>query len=163
MSTGVRKLVLISSIFRTTEDLGMEIPQQRLVFFVKHAVQQLQKLEPGSFISGQTVLILSYLLPAISEIYGDFWADILDIIEKTGLQDPSDETLFGIHGSLRLLQLLRKPHMQQANDDLLDAWNEKKRAIQEALLGLMTRLAGIILPIISSQILWICRANNSYA
>ncbi len=32
--------------------------------------------------------------------------------------------------------------MQEANDDLLDAWNEKKGVIEAALLDLMKKLAG---------------------
>ena len=112
------------------------------MFFVKHAVEQLKIIQPTSIIGGQLITVLAIILPPIKGIYGEFWADILEIIGKIGLLVNGDDTLFGVYSSLRLLSLLRKPHIQEANDDLLDAWNEKKQTIGEALLDLLIKLAG---------------------
>lgn len=135
-------MVLLSCIIHGAEDYVTEIPQQRLIFLVKHIIPQLETVQPSSALWGQITSMLTVILPPINGIYGEFWADILDAIEKGGLRDTRDESLFGINTSLRLLSLLRRPHMQEANDDLLDAWNEKKAAIGGALVVLMTQLAG---------------------
>lgn len=82
--------------------------------------------------------VLSRVLPAVKEIYGPFWSAIIDEITKTGAQ----ADLYAIHASLRLLSLLRKPFMLESNDDLLDAWSEKKNAVADWLVNLMWHLQG---------------------
>lgn len=139
---GLRKLVLLTCIFHGAEDYVKEIPQQRLVFFVKHAVQHLEKIQPTSIMGGQIMNALAVVLPPVREIYGAFWAELLDVIQKSGLRSTGDDTLFGVHASLRLLSLLKKSYMQEGNDDLLDALSEKSEAIAAALLELLTQLAG---------------------
>jgi len=135
-------LVLLSCIFHAAEDYVTDISQQRLVFFVKHIIQQLEIVHPTSVIGGQITSTLFTVLPPINGIYGEFWSDVLEIVGKAGLRSTGDESLYGVHSCLRLLSLLRRPHMQEANDDLLDAWNEKKGVIEAALLDLMKKLAG---------------------
>lgn len=84
------------------------------------------------------MVVLSYILPTVKEIYGPFWSAILDEIQKTGAQ----ADLYALHASLRLLSLLRKPYMLESNDDLLDAWSEKRTAIAKCLVGLLWQLQG---------------------
>lgn len=84
------------------------------------------------------MVVLSYVLPAVKEIYGPFWSAILDEIQKTGAQ----ADLYALHASLRLLNLLRKQHMLESNDDLLDAWSEKRTAIAKCMVGLLWQLQG---------------------
>ena len=132
----------MSCIFHGAEHYVSEIPQQRLVFFVKHAVQQLEILRPSSIIGGQIGSVLTMVFPSISTIYGEFWADILKMIGNAEYLSTGDDSLFSIHVSLRLVSLLRKPHMLEANDDLLDAWNEQKVAMGESLLRLLIQFAG---------------------
>ena len=110
------------------------------MFFVKHAINQLHAVQPSPMIRGQLLSVLATVLPEIKGIYGEFWADILGEIEKAGKLN-SDGSLFGIYATLRLLSLLRRSNMQEANDDLLDAWNEKKAACSATLVELMTQLA----------------------
>ena len=86
--------------------------------------------------------MLALILPVIRGIYGEFWAVTFDAIISRGLRSNRDESLFSIHSSLRLLWLLRKPEALEANDDLLDAWNERKGGIWRALLGLLVQLGG---------------------
>ena len=82
------------------------------------------------------------MLPAIKGIYGEFWATILDQVTGAKLRFSGDESLFGIHSTLKLVSLLRRPSMQKANDDLMDAWNERKNTVGEALIALLPQLAG---------------------
>ena len=124
---GMRKSCLVSCILT------------RAVFFVQHLIGQLENNVPSSSIArGQIMAVLSFVLPAVKEIYGLFWSTIFDEIQQTGLE--SD--LYALHASLRLLTLLRKPYMLESNDDLLDAWSENKTAIAHWLLGLLRQLQG---------------------
>jgi len=111
---------------------------------VKHSIRQLETVPLTSAIEGQILSVLAIVLRPISEIYGEFWADILDMIQRFELQIAGDDIIFGLHARLRLLALLRKPQMQESNDDLLDAWTEKKGAIAGRLLEVVTILAGEI-------------------
>ena len=136
---GMRKLCLVSCVLSRAPDYVNDIPQQRLVFFVQHLVVQLGGSVPSpSVAGGQIMAVLSCVLPAVKEIYGPFWSTILDEITKTGAK----ADLYAIHTSLRLLSLLRKPYMLESNDDLLDAWSEKKTAVADWLVSLMWHLQG---------------------
>lgn len=139
----LRHLVLLNSLLYRPENYVDEIPKQRLVFFVKHVVEQLQGtpvVRPG--IAAETMKTVLAVLPAISDIYGSFWEELLEWIPKAWKDATSDENLYEIHSSLRLLSSLRKADMQQSNDDLLDAWTEKKSLIAKALAGLMLDVHG---------------------
>ena len=136
--------IFLNLILYLPEDYVNEVPQQRLVFFVKNVVEQMQHgllLIPS--IGGEIMKTLSVVLPAIKEIYDAFWADILDAIPQVWLHGASDEFIYGIYSSLRLLSLLKKADMQQSNDDLFDAWTEKKERIAKGLVGLMIRLQDV--------------------
>lgn len=93
-------------------------------------------------IKGQAMGVLAAALPPVSDIYGEFWVDILDVIQSSKLRDAKDDVLFEIYTSLRLLALLRRPQMQESNDDLLDAWKEKEHILTAKLLELLTLLSG---------------------
>ncbi len=84
------------------------------------------------------MVVLSFVLPAVKEIYGPFWSAILGEIEKNGAQGD----LYALYASLRLVNLLRKSYMLEANDDMLDAWSEKKAAVAKWLAGLLLQLRG---------------------
>ena len=136
--------VFLNLILYQPEDYVNEVPQQRLVFFVKHVVEHIQHgllLIPS--VGGEVMKTLRVVLPAIKEIYDAFWADILDAIPQVWLHATSDEFIYGIYSSLRLLSLLKKTDMQQSNEDLYDAWTEKKEAIAKGLVGLMIQLQDV--------------------
>ena len=136
---GMRKSCLVSCILTRAQDYVNDIPQQRLVFFVQHLIGQLENNVPSSSIArGQIMAVLSFVLPAVKEIYGPFWSTIFDEIIQTG----PESDLYALHASLRLLALLRKPYMLESNDDLLDAWSENKTAVAHWSLGLLRQLQG---------------------
>ena len=135
----MRKLCLVSCIFTTAQDYVNDIPQQRLVFLVQHLVGQLETNVPAFTVAGgQIMVVLSFILPAVKDIYGHFWSAILEEIQKPGAQ----ADVFALHASLRLLNSLRKPYMLESNDDLLDAWGEKKTAVAKHLVDLLWQLQG---------------------
>ena len=137
----LRDFIVLNCVIYRPEGYVDEVPQQRLVFYVKHVVEQCQDgllLLPG--VGGEIMKALTAVLPMIKEIYGSFWADLLDLIPQVWLRDTRDEDIYGIHSSLRLLSLLKRSDMQQSNDDLLDAWVEKKSSVVEGLVGMMIKL-----------------------
>ena len=136
---GLRRLCLLNCIFSIAQDYVNDIPQQRLVFLVQRLVRQLEISVPASTLAGgQILVVLSFVLPAVKEIYGPFWSAIIDEILKIDAQID----LYVLHASLRLLSTLRKSYMLESNDDLLDAWNEKKKVVAEWLVGLLSQLQG---------------------
>lgn len=82
--------------------------------------------------------VLSLVLPAVKDVYGPFWSAIFEGTQKTSAQ----ADLFALYASLRLLNLLRRSHMLESNDDLLDAWSEKKTAVAKHLVDLLCKLQG---------------------
>lgn len=139
----LRQLVLLNGLLYRPENYVDEVPKQRLVFFVKHVVEQLQEApvaRPG--IRAETMRALATVLPAISDIYGSFWEELLDLLPIFWTHASSDDDLYEIHSSLRLLSLLRRADIQQSNDDLLDAWAEKKGPIAKGLARLMVEVHG---------------------
>lgn len=139
----LKDIVLLNCILYRPEEYVNEIPQQRLVFFVKYVVEQLQDgllLMPG--IGGEIMKALTAVLPMIKNIYGSFWPDLLDIIPQLWSQNTGDDGIYGIHSSLRTLSLLKRSDVQQSNDDLLDAWTEKKGLVAKGLVELMIKIEG---------------------
>lgn len=139
LAEGMRQLCLVSCIFSRAQDYVNDIPQQRFVFFVQHLVGQLETSVPSfTLAGGQIMIVLSFILPALKEIYGPFWSSIFDQIQMIGAQAEP----YALHASLRLLNLLRKSYMLDSNDDLLDAWTEKKTAVARWLVDLLRQLQG---------------------
>ncbi len=134
---GLRKLHLLNCILQKQDEILQEIPQQRLIFFVQHVIREIRMDSFGPAV--EIIRSLTVILPAINEIYGSFWGDALDFA-KTMQQFPLDDVhLPGHHASLKLMSTLSKPHMLKANDDLLDAWIDRKPSIMQSLLILLEK------------------------
>lgn len=137
---GLRELVILNYILQRPDDFVNEIPQQRLVFLVKHLVEEL----PNANLTFRAEIFksLTVVLAPIKDIYGSFWAETLRMLQQVWTDLPEDVSLPALHASLRLLSLLRKPHMLEANDDLLDAWTDQKMEVTKALIVLMGMMQG---------------------
>ncbi|KAL9101675.1 MAG: hypothetical protein Q9163_003096 [Psora crenata] len=131
-------LVLLNCILYGSENLIIDVSKQRLIFFVKHIVDEL----PKAVITGQAEIMkaLYAVLPLIKDIYGSFWGVLVEHIRSTFHGSVTDETLPLLSASLRLLSLLRKPLMQDGNDDLLEAWAGHRSYFAKDLIGLMKKL-----------------------
>lgn len=136
--SALSQLVLLNGLLRRSDELVSDIPQQRLVFYVQHIVKALPSASRQEL--AEMLRSLAIILPSIKEIYGSFWANTLDSLRSEDGNDFSDANLPKIHGSLRLFSILKKPTMQEGNDDLLDAWTEQRSSIAayeiQLLLGL---------------------------
>lgn len=139
-SNGLRYLIYLNSILQSAPNTIEDIPQQRLVFFVKHIVDQVQSSPMAC--QAEVLRALRTVLPFIKEIYGSFWDTILVFLESTFGHIVTDETLPMLAGSLRLLSRLQKEDMQSGNDDLLDSWTEHRPAVAKASLRLVGKMKG---------------------
>ena len=147
MVSALRRLILFNTIIHRQEEYAAEIPQQRLVFFVKHAAAQLQQNEDSaSCITAEILKSLTVLLPQIKDIYGSFWPDIIDaascVLHLSYID--RDDDLPQLHASLRLLLKLKALASTGSNDDLQDAWIEKFQPTNLALLKLAMQLLGLL-------------------
>ena len=122
------------------------IPQQRLVFFVKHLVSQSQDNSLAPMIRTEIFRVLTIVLPNIKNLYGDFWDGTLSIIRETWLnrEDAKNSDIPLINSSLRLLSSLRTLATQESNDDLQETWADAKSLICEGLVELLKKLQGKI-------------------
>lgn len=139
-STGQHKLILLNAILQRLDDLLDEIPQQRLIFFVKHIISELA--QATILIQTEMMKVLHFFLSPVKDIYGSFWADLFVLLQQIWTAPITDEALPSLHSSLRLLSLLRKQHMQEGNDDLLDTWTENKGPVAKGLVALMGKAQG---------------------
>ena len=139
-ASALRSLVLLNCILQHNEGIMEGIPQQRIIFFVKHVAGQSQKASLPARIEILKTLRVA-LLP-IKEIYGSFWGEVFDIIEKAFNEPVDDENLPFLATSLRLLSLLRGQDMLDSNDDLLDLWIANKGFLAKKLVSLAGKLKG---------------------
>ena len=137
----LRSAVLLNYVLQHAEGIVEEIPQQRLVFFTKHVVNQLQKT--STTVRTEILKSLYFVLSPIKEIYGPFWDTILGILHETFDEPATDATLPALTAALRLLSLLRKQDMQDGNDDLLDAWTEYRALLAKRMVELAGKVKGL--------------------
>lgn len=141
---GIRKLVFLNCIINKQEDLIAEIPQRRLVFFVKHMVSQLSKGISLDSIKTEIMIALNSTTPPIKDIYDNFWSKTIDILTDlwTSQNQVQDDDIPILYASLRLFQTLKRLLSAEPNDDLQDSWKEKKEPMIVGLLNLLKQLQG---------------------
>ena len=137
----LRTLLFLNCLLRRPDELLHDIPQQRLIFYVQHVVSGLKAMafDPAM----EIVRSLTAVLPAIKEIYGSFWGVALDLTKSVRQYPLDDMHLPGHHACLRLCATLTKPHMLEANDDLVDAWMDRKQLIMKGLVKILEEIMHI--------------------
>lgn len=113
--------------------------QQRLVFLVKPVSSWLrQEFTPKSVIT-EVLKLLTAVLPRLADIYGSHWSDALTFLAEMWPKTTSitDEQLPAIHASLRLYAILKALVRGDANDDLVDAWQDSKETLSKGLINLL--------------------------
>lgn len=120
------------------------IPTQRLVFLVKNLVRCFESEFSTPIAQAEIYKLLAVALRPIHEIYGSFWADIIDdLISVWDKTSGCDESLSLLHGSFRLFACLKSlVGTWEANDDLKDAWKDSKMKLSNGLILTLKRLGG---------------------
>ena len=135
-------MILLNCVIQSQEDIVAEIPQQRLIFFVKHIDDVLREIELSHPVKTEIVKALTISLPLIKDVYGSFWATIVEFTQNTlsVTHTPRDDEVAFLHASLRLLMTLYQLSTQGSNDDLEYAFNESQQPIAGGLLSLLSQL-----------------------
>ncbi|OQO01946.1 hypothetical protein B0A48_12419 [Cryoendolithus antarcticus] len=136
-----RGLVTLNAVLRTQEDMAECIAKQRLIFLVKHVVAWLQGSGSEAVIT-ETAKLLPSLLPAMKDMYGEHWTQILEALEAiwSNLQagELTETCVPTLHATLKLLGTLRGLATEdEANEDLCDALKAHDGKIFSSLLALL--------------------------
>ena len=85
------RVICLNGALANSLEVLNDIPQQRLVFFVKHVTAQL--LSCSKVLQCELLKTLQAILPPLKGIYGSFWADILQLLLRNLDADIDEETL----------------------------------------------------------------------
>lgn len=77
---------------------------------------------------------LTFILPGLAEIYGSHWEDSMDILSVIFKEtNGGEEELPLLFSSFRLFARLKSMAEGDSNDDLQDAWAERKTVLSNEL------------------------------
>ncbi len=132
---GFRRLLLMNCLLQRSDEKVHDISQQRLIYYVQHAIGEARaaSFEP----SMEIVRSLTTILPAIKDIYGSFWGEALEFARTIRQYALDDKHVMGYHACFKLCATLTKTYMLDANEDLLDAWTDRKQAIMQGAIRLL--------------------------
>ena len=140
---GLHQILLLNCTIPRLEDVE-EIPQPRIVVFVKHLMSHLRSGTAETRFTTEVYKTLLVILPPIRDIYGSFWetiiSDMVNHLSRAPKQHNVDIPL--IHATLRLYSTVNLLAMNEANDDLAESWKEEHSKVVELLVGLTRFLAG---------------------
>ncbi|KAL3468044.1 hypothetical protein BJX64DRAFT_83512 [Aspergillus heterothallicus] len=142
-STGLRKLSLLNLLLSDEEDLNTmtAMPTQRLIFFVKHLIQCLQSEQISLSLKAEILKALTFALPNVKDMYGSHWEDCLDILSSTWRNTSgADGALPILNSSYQLYGCLESiVKDEDSNDDVKDAWAERKKALLDDLTSTLSQ------------------------
>ncbi|KAL5691112.1 hypothetical protein EMGR_007253 [Emarellia grisea] len=138
---GLRKLSLLNLLLAGEINVASTIPTQRLVFLVKHLIQCLQSKDLPLNIQAEIMHTLTFVLPYLNEIYGSHWEDCMEALSTVWRETSGgDEALPLLLGSFRLFASLRSIVAEEdSNDDVKDAWSERKTVLFNGLASTLTK------------------------
>ncbi|ETN41039.1 uncharacterized protein HMPREF1541_02973 [Cyphellophora europaea CBS 101466] len=132
----MKPLVLLNIILNGFSDALEGVQSQRLVFLMQNLVQLLSSGTLDLVIESEIFKLLTSVLPAVQDIYGEHWQDILNTLVDTWIElnDPEGD-LPTLNSTLRLYQKLSLlVSAEDVNEDLQDAWTATKPKTEDALL-----------------------------
>lgn len=165
---GFRQLLLLNAVIHKQDDIAQAIPQQRLVFFIKHLISQLADGSVSKPVVSEAFKTLTVILPFIKDVYGAFWGQIVDLMVKSWSvpMEQNDTWVAPFHASLRTCATLHKLTGGDANDDLQDAWISAQKSLVKGLLGMMRQLQGRVVTLLGQNMLLtvvLCRSIRRVA
>lgn len=144
---GMQELITLNTIFISQDDVVNVIAKQRLIFLVKHVISWLEP-ENTMAVRAEVAKALAHLLPAMQDIYGEHWAQLLSALVSfwTRIDDEaiSETSIPLLNACLRLYSTLQRlSKVEDANDDLVDGIKERQSQISSSLLHLLTSANGV--------------------
>ncbi|KEF52443.1 uncharacterized protein A1O9_11684 [Exophiala aquamarina CBS 119918] len=130
----MRRLVLLNALLAGSSDALDVIPNQRVVFLMQALVRLLDSPASTFGLKAEVAKLLSPVLSATAEIYGDHWERILDWLCEVWQNENDQNSLPLLHASLRLYGRLRTlSSLEDASEDISDAWTSKKPQLEDGL------------------------------
>ena len=136
-TTDLRTLILLNVLLHNDSGLLSSIPTQRLVFLFQNLVRLLSSSTTAQTAQYEICKLLCSVVPAVSDIYGEYWERILNAIAELWTGAGATKYLPILHSSLRLYARIRALLPDEPNEDLLDAWTAKKSQLDRGLLNVL--------------------------
>ena len=134
----LRPLVLLNTLLQGDELLLDSIPVQRLVYLVKNLVRLLKHDGTPYALISEILKLLYHVIGPISEIYGEHWEEILDVLVRLWEHENDlNDDLPALHASLRLYIRLRNLEKEVTNDDLVESWEKAFPSLVAGLLHVL--------------------------
>ncbi|KAJ5774837.1 Zinc finger RING-CH-type [Penicillium paradoxum] len=131
---GFRKLALLNILLSGEDEVVATIPTQRLVFLTKHLIECVQNDSMSLGLKAEVIKTLSFVLPALGEIYGSHWEETMEILNSAlRSTNGGEEGLPLLVSSFRLFARLKSISESDSNDDVQDAWLDRKTTLFNAL------------------------------
>ncbi|KAG9954461.1 hypothetical protein KCU85_g281, partial [Aureobasidium melanogenum] len=145
----ITKLVMLNALFPESKQADSIVAKQRLIFLMKHVLPWLDNDDIVTPIKAETCKTLLFVLPGVSDIYGDHWSQILAFLAHSWelgfvRDEVADESRMAlIYTTLQLCSTLRSLKSgEEPNDDLVDAWKESSEILYMGLMNLVRQGQG---------------------
>ena len=131
-----RPVVLLNILLNGDSDVLQGLPSQRLVFLMQSLVRLLCEANDEWAVVSEIFKLLMSILPAVQDIYGDHWQQVLDsVLDVWHFGIDLENDLPVLHSSLRLYQTIKKlAATDEANEDLIDACSTSQIKFEQGLL-----------------------------
>jgi hypothetical protein len=136
-TTDLRPLILLNILLHDDSGMLSTIPTQRVVFLFQNIVQILASNDTTRAAESEIYKLLCVVVSVVSDIYGEYWEQILDAIAYLWETENGVQELPVLYSSLRLYSRLRSMLKEEPNEDLLDAWTAKKSRLDAGLVHLL--------------------------
>ncbi|KAG9683243.1 hypothetical protein KCU95_g18503, partial [Aureobasidium melanogenum] len=145
----ITQLVMLNALFPESKQADSIVAKQRLIFLMKHVLPWLDNDDIVTPIKAETCKTLLFVLPGVSDIYGEHWSQILAFLAHTWelgfvRDEIADESRMAlIYTTLQLSSILRSLKSgEEPNDDLVDAWKESSEVLYMGLMNLVRQGQG---------------------
>lgn len=140
MRPGLQKIVLLNILLSGEEDVVSTIPTQRLVFLAKNLIECLLSDVTSLGVKAEILKNLAFVMPGLAEIYGSHWEDIMGILSGIFAEiGGGEEGLSVLASSFKMFIRLKSMAEGDSNDDLQDAWAERKTGLFNGLASTVGR------------------------
>jgi hypothetical protein len=137
---------MVNTLLNVLDERKEDLPQQRLVFFVKHILPYSMVEDANQYMLAEIFKALNQILPLLKDLYGEFWSESISAMCKH-LSTTASE-ISTLHAILRLMGTLRSLIEDDASEDLQDSWTEQKQQLDSSmirLLALQSRISSFLI------------------
>ena len=118
------------------------VPSQRLIFLIKHLLTISAFNEAPAGLQSELLRTLAFIAPSMNELYGEFWQDMVHLLQKylVDLEHVIDYS--PLHSALKLYARLSSMVAGESNEDLEEALAAAQAPLDAALLAILNYFEG---------------------